>query len=156
MARKFKSFEERPKPRKRPRKHKKNLKETKNLINSQNKGSVPQKIWWLCLLVAEKVIVDDQKDINNYEKLYDILRRIDTQLINDSLKTRAADVEEWEKSGRPEGEEPKKFDYYVQWASDPKSVNSRDKRMEAFFNVVWVDSEFNGLLKRSREQLVAQ
>ena len=132
------------------------LKETKNLINSQNKGSVPQKIWWLCLLVAEKVIVDDQKDINNYEKLYDILRRIDTQLINDSLKTRAADVEEWEKSGRPEGEEPKKFGYYVQWASDPKSVSSRDKRSEAFFNVLWADSEFDGLLKRSREQLVAQ
>ena len=47
----------------------------------------------MCLLVAEKVIVDDQKDINNYEKLYDILRRIDTQLINDSLKTRLSDTE---------------------------------------------------------------
>ncbi len=127
----------------------------KNLIDSQNKGSVPQKIWWLCVLVSEKVIVDDQRDINNYEKLYDILRRIDTQLINDSVKSRAADVEEWEKSGRLKGEEPSYTDYYVQWASDPKSARSRNKRMEAFFNVLWVDSEFNDLLERSKKQLVA-
>jgi len=132
------------------------LEKTKTMIASQKihkKGKFPQKEWWLSLYVAERILVDEQTYVDSYSELFSIIHRIDKALIRESDKKKAADIEEWESNGKIVEEEPKRTDYYSQWASMAKNSSDRKKRKQKFFDTLYKDEEFLALIERSNRNV---
>ena len=129
------------------------FKELSIMISSLKlKNDVPQKMWWLSLYVME-YLHDNGNNCVNYSDLYEIMSRIDTDLINESRKEHAKKIESWEKLGKPEGSEPSKSDYYFQWASMPRAGSDRKKRKTYFFARLVADQAFIDLMNRSTQSV---
>ena len=116
----------------------------------ENQSKVTQKILWLSLYVAEKVLYEDQKSINDYSELYDIITTLDSKLCDDSRTKLGKDLDAWKKNGEDPEEKPASSSYYHQWSSDPKSSVSRFKRKEDFFDALYVREDFLALLEASK------
>ena len=132
-----------------------NTRRFSNILNYQskileNQLRVSQKVLWLSLYVAEKVLYEDQKSINNYSELYDIITTLDSKLCDDSRQQMGKDLDTWKKNGEDPEDKPSSSDYYHQWSSDPRSSNSRFKRKETFFDELYVREDFLALLEASK------
>ena len=91
--------------------------------------------------------------MDSYSELFSIIHRIDKALIRESDKKKAADIEEWESNGKIVEEEPKRTDYYSQWASMAKNSSDRKKRKQKFFDTLYKDEEFLALIERSNRNV---
>jgi len=118
------------------------------ILESQSK--VTQKILWLSLYVAERVLYEDQKTINDYSELYNIITTLDSKLCDDSRTDLGKDLDTWKKNGEDPDDKPSSSNYYHQWSSDPKCSASRYKRKEEFFDALYTREDFLALLEISK------
>ena len=111
-------------------------------------SSIPAKMWWISLYVAE-YLIDNNVFVSDYGKLYKVMKNIDKTLQDNSRKTHSKDIEKWEAKGKQISEEPKKTDYYFWWTSQPGDVKRVHKRKTAFFRKLKRDRKF---LELNKEQ----
>ena len=125
-----------------------------NIIINQGKilkdqKNIPQKIWWLCLYVAETILFEKQVAINDYKKLYEIITKIDSELWDESRTQLGRDLQRWKRLGEIPDQKPVPGNYYHQWAVDIKSDSSRNNRKKAFFTQLYKEQKFKDLVEDS-------